>query len=136
MRMPASPTSEHLALAERPTPREFPAVSVSGHPPHASHASRAAHASPVPHSLEPRGANGSIEAELRLLAMRVACLVRRVDELGQENEALRAEVSMLARKARPSAPYSSVAPTSEVVRIPDSKRIESKRPSTKPDAAK
>ncbi len=60
--------------------------------------------------------------------MRVAILVRRVEELSAENETIRNEMSALLRKARPSAPYSSVAPTSEVVRIPESKRPDSKRP--------
>lgn len=63
--------------------------------------------------------------------MRVAILVRRVEELSTENESIRNEMSALVRKTRPSAPYSSVAPTSEVVRIPESKRPDSKRPLSK-----
>lgn len=60
-----------------------------------------------------------MEAEVRLLAMRVAILCRRVDELSEENAALRADLAaVLVQKARPSSPYSSTTPTSETVRIP------------------
>ena len=83
-------------------------------------------------STNPRaGERPHLEAEVRLLAMRVAILVRRVEELSAENESLRSEFNALARKARPSAPYSSVAPTSEVVRIPEPKKPDSKRPQSR-----
>ncbi len=122
---PGSRWDDGIVSATAPTPREFAAVSV---------AAEAARPLTTPPVLDPRAgerAHGSLEAEVRLLAMRVAILVRRVEELSTENESIRNEMSALVRKTRPSAPYSSVAPTSEVVRIPESKRPDSKRPLSK-----
>ncbi len=100
-----------------PTPREFRAVAPPANLDLVT-------ATPAP-SERP---HGSVEAEVRLLAMRVAILVGRVEELSMDNEALRNEMRLLARRSGPSAPYSSVAPKSETVRLPDVSRAETKRP--------
>ena len=118
--------AEHTAQANRPTPREFPAFAAAF-----ATASTKPPSRPAPPGPDPQAAvSGSMEAEMRLLAMRVAILARRVEELAAENESLRADMGALLRR-RPSAPYSSVAPTSEVVRIPDSMRPDSKLPAPK-----
>jgi hypothetical protein len=78
-----------------------------------------------------------LEADVRLLAERVATLSQRMEELGRENAALRTDVkalahensalrvdmqSLLARRTPQSAPYTSRTPTSETVHVPTTRR--------------